>query len=166
MPNLRLLFRETGLRWLWLAVVLFVVDQLTKWLVIDNMALYQSIEIMPLLNFTYVQNPGAAFSFLADQGGWQRWFFSIIAIVASGLILYYLRTSKQSDVWLPIAFCCILSGALGNLTDRLIFGYVIDFIDVYYGQWRWPAFNVADSAIFIGAAILIVDAIRNNGSEE
>jgi signal peptidase II len=166
MHNIVALFKTTGLRWLWLAVLMFVFDQATKYLVISNMQLYQSIEILPLLNFTYVQNPGAAFSFLADQGGWQRWFFSIIAFVVSGLILYWLRTSKQTDVMLPVAFCLVLSGALGNLVDRLAYGYVIDFIDVFYGQWHWPAFNIADSAIFVGAAIIIIDALRNNGTEE
>ncbi len=166
MPRILDTIKDSGLRWLWLAVVLFIADQVTKTLVVSNMSLYQSIEIIPLLNFTYVQNPGAAFSFLANQDGWQRWFFSIIALVVSGMILYWLRTSKREAVLLPVAFCCILSGAIGNLVDRLVYGYVIDFIDVYYQQWHWPAFNIADSAIFVGAAIIIYDAIKNNGSEE
>lgn len=149
------------MRWLWIAVVAFVVDQISKHMIVDDMELYQSIQIMPFFNLTYVHNYGAAFSFLSDAGGWQRWFFTLIAVFVSGLILWWLRQTKKEQVLLPIAFSLILGGAIGNLYDRLVYGYVIDFLDFYYQGYHWPAFNVADGAIFLGAAILIIDAFKN-----
>ena len=161
MPNFSSLFKDTGLRWLWLSVVAFVLDQFTKQWVIRAFDLYESVNVLPFFNLTYVRNYGAAFSFLADAGGWQRWFFTIIAIAVSAMLLWWLRQCKRSQVLLPVAFCLILSGAIGNVTDRLIYGYVIDFFDFFYQQWHYPAFNIADSAIFIGAALLIYDAFTN-----
>ncbi|GGD66463.1 signal peptidase II [Lacimicrobium alkaliphilum] len=157
------LFKNTGLRWLWISMAVLVVDQLTKVWVLSGMELYQSIAVMPFFNLTYVHNYGAAFSFLSDAGGWQRWFFTAIALTVSILILVWLKQTKREQVLLPCAFSCILGGALGNLYDRLVYGYVVDFLDFYVGNWHWPAFNIADSAIFIGAALLIIDAFRNNG---
>ncbi|GAB3034418.1 signal peptidase II [Bowmanella dokdonensis] len=156
-------FKQSGLRWLWLALLTIVLDQLTKIWVMDAMTLYQSISIMPFFNLTYVHNYGAAFSFLSDAGGWQRWFFTAIAITVSALILYWLKQSKAEQVLLPVAFSLILGGALGNLYDRLVYGYVVDFLDFYVGNWHWPAFNLADSAICVGAGLLVIDAFRNNG---
>ncbi len=153
--------KETGLRWLWLAAIAFGLDQITKQLVLKNMALYDSIQIMPLFNFTYVQNHGAAFSFLSDAGGWQRWLFTGIAIFVSVLIVWWLRQTKRDQVLLPVSFSLILGGALGNLYDRLAYGYVVDFLDVYYQTWHWPAFNIADCAIFLGAVGLLIDAFKN-----
>ncbi|MDN4503882.1 signal peptidase II [Alteromonadaceae bacterium BrNp21-10] len=160
------LFKTTGLRWLWLSALMFALDQITKQWVLGSMELYESIKVIPMFNITYVHNYGAAFSFLSSEGGWQRWFFTLIALVVSGLILYWLRQCKQQQKLLPIAFALILSGALGNVCDRMVYGFVIDFLDVYYQQWHWPTFNIADSAIFIGAAILIWDAIKNNGVKD
>ncbi|UAA39992.1 signal peptidase II [Paraneptunicella aestuarii] len=154
-------FKETGLRWLWVAAIAFGIDQITKFMVLDGMELYQSIQIMPFFNLTHVHNYGAAFSFLSDAGGWQRWFFTLIAVSVSGLILWWLRQTSKEQVLLPIAFSLILGGAIGNLFDRLVHGYVIDFLDFYYQNYHWPAFNIADSAIFLGAAILILDAFKN-----
>ncbi|MDF2178229.1 signal peptidase II [Aliiglaciecola sp. CAU 1673] len=158
--------KNSGLRWLWLAALVLVLDQVTKLWVIDAMHLYQSVQIMPSFNLTYVRNYGAAFSFLSDSGGWQRWFFTAIAIGVSGLILYWLKQTKAEQVLLPSAFCLILGGALGNLYDRLAYGYVIDFLDVYYGTWHWPAFNIADSAICVGAALLIIDSFRGGKEKQ
>ncbi len=155
------LFKETGMRWLWIAVIAFIADLITKSMVVADMELYQSIQIMPFFNLTYVHNYGAAFSFLSDAGGWQRWFFTLIAVFVSGLILWWLKQTKKEQVLLPIAFSLILGGAIGNLFDRLTYGYVIDFLDFYYQGWHWPAFNIADSAIFLGAAVLIIDAFKN-----
>jgi len=163
MHKIKQLFAETGLRWLWLALVMLILDQVTKHIVVAKMDLYQSIQILPFFNLTHVHNYGAAFSFLGDAGGWQRWFFTAIAIGVSALILFWLKQSKKSEVLLPCAFALILSGALGNVYDRIVYGYVIDFLDVYYQNWHWPAFNIADSAICIGAALLIYDAFKNNG---
>lgn len=166
MPNIRSLFRDTGLRWGWLAVIAYVLDQLTKQWTIRVFELGESINILPFFNLTYVRNYGAAFSFLAEAGGWQRWFFTIIALVVSVMLLWWLRQCKRSQVLLPVAFCLILSGAVGNVTDRLIYGYVIDFLHFYYQDWHYPAFNLADSAIFLGAALLIYDAFTNKEQDE
>ncbi|TLU61458.1 lipoprotein signal peptidase [Thalassotalea litorea] len=154
--------KDSGLKWLWLAVVMLVLDQLTKQLVVASMSLYQSIEVLPFFNFTYVHNTGAAFSFLADAGGWQRWFFSAIAIGVSSLLVYWMAKAKPSEKLICISYALIISGALGNLIDRMAFGYVIDFLDFYVGNKHWPAFNIADSAIFVGAALMIFEAFTND----
>lgn len=159
------LIQNSGLRFLWITVIVLIADQWTKTAIVDSMQLYQSIQITGFFNFTYVHNYGAAFSFLHDAGGWQRWFFATIAIAVSGLILYWLSQTKRIQLRLPIAFTLILGGAIGNVYDRLVHGYVIDFLDFYYQQWHWPAFNIADSAIFLGAALLIVDMLFSDDSE-
>lgn len=154
-------FKQSGLRWLWLALLAIVLDQVTKLIVVAEMRLYESIPIIPFFSFTRVHNYGAAFSFLADAGGWQRWFFTIIAIAISSLIFWWLTQTRREQVLLPIAFCLILGGAIGNLIDRIAYGYVVDFLDVYYQSYHWPAFNIADSAIFLGAVLLLIDAFKN-----
>ncbi|MCW8092927.1 signal peptidase II [Alteromonas sp. ASW11-130] len=157
---------QTGLRFLWISMIVLILDQWTKITVIDSMNLYQSIQVLPFFNFTYVHNYGAAFSFLGDAGGWQRWFFTGIALAVSIAILWWLKQSPKQQRLLPIAFALILGGALGNVYDRLAYGYVVDFLDFYVGQWHWPAFNIADSAIFIGAALLIIDMIINKDEHD
>lgn len=147
------------LRWVWLSVGVVALDQLTKWLVDASMQLYQSIALIPFFQLTYLRNQGAAFSFLAGAGGWQRWFFIGLAVTASGLICYWLNKLKPEQRWEAAAWALVLGGALGNLIDRTLYGYVIDFLDVYYGEWHWPAFNVADSAITVGVAMLVIDSI-------
>ncbi|MDM7859737.1 signal peptidase II [Alteromonas sp. ASW11-36] len=163
MPNI---IANTGLRFVWISVVVLVLDQWTKFAIVDSMRLYESIQVTGFFNLTYVHNYGAAFSFLHDAGGWQRWFFTAIAVVVSALLLYWLKQAPKQQLRLPIAFSFILGGAIGNVYDRLVHGYVIDFLDFYYQQWHWPAFNVADSAIFIGAALLIIDMLFSKESEE
>ncbi len=155
-------FSQTGLRFLWISVVVFALDLWSKYQILGSMRLFQSIEVAPFFNLTYVHNYGAAFSFLADADGWQRWFFTAIALVVSVVIISWLYKSPRSEKCLPVAFCFILGGALGNVYDRLVHGYVIDFLDFYVGQWHWPAFNLADSAIFIGAALLIIDMLTSD----
>lgn len=152
--------KNTGLSFLWVTVVLLVLDQVSKQLVMHTMEYREVIEVLPFFNLYYVHNPGAAFSFLADAGGWQRWFFTAIAVVVSIVLLFWLKATPKSNKPLCLAFCFILSGAIGNVIDRMLFGYVIDFLDFYIGQNHWPAFNIADSAIFIGAALLIYDALK------
>ena len=154
-------FTETGLRWLWLTLLCLLADQVSKQLVINNMALYDSIEILPFFNLTYIQNQGAAFSFLADQSGWQRWFFSAIATIASLVFIIWLAKTPKQQQLISIAFALILSGAMGNLIDRVLFGYVIDFFDFFAMGYHYPAFNIADSVIFIGAGLMIYDAFKN-----
>lgn len=156
----------TGLRWLWVAFVALVLDQITKIAVIKYLDLYERIEVIPFFNLTHVHNPGAAFSFLGDAGGWQRWFFTAIAIGVSGLLLYWLRKNKATQVSQNLAFTLILGGAIGNVIDRALYGYVIDFLDVYVGNHHWPAFNIADSAICIGAALLLWDAWKQPAESE
>ena len=112
-------------------------------------------------NLTLVYNTGAAFSFLADAGGWQRWFFVLLAIGVSALLLVWLYRLERDQHWLAAALALVLGGAVGNLVDRILHGHVIDFIDLYAGGWHWPAFNVADSAITVGAVMLIIDAVFN-----
>jgi signal peptidase II len=146
------------LAWLWLSAVVIMLDQLSKRLVDTSMQLYQSIELMPFFQLTYLRNQGAAFSFLSQAGGWQRWFFVGLAVTASGLICYWLKRLEKHQRWEAAAWALILGGALGNLIDRVLYGYVIDFLDVYYGEWHWPAFNVADSAITVGVAMLLIDS--------
>jgi signal peptidase II len=155
------LFVETGLRWLWLTVIFLVLDQVTKQLAATNMELGQSINILSFFNITYVHNPGAAFSFLADQGGWQRWFFTAIATIASIVFIVWLAKTPKQQKLLSVAFALMLSGAIGNLIDRVLFGYVIDFLDFYGFGYHFPAFNIADSMIFIGAALMILDSFKN-----
>ena len=158
------LFSNTGLRWLWLAIVMLILDQLTKQSVVALMDYRESINVLPFFNLTYVHNPGAAFSFLADQGGWQRWFFTAIAGVVSIFLVVWMAKTPKQDKLIAISFALILSGAVGNLIDRMMFGYVIDFLDFYVGNKHWPAFNVADSAIFVGAGLMILDAFRDSKS--
>ena len=155
------LFTQTGWRFLWLSLLVLVVDQYTKALVLKNIELYQAIQISPFFNLTYVYNYGAAFSFLHDAGGWQRWFFTIVALAVSALVLWWLKQITKEQIILPLAFSLIIGGAIGNAYDRLVYGYVVDFLVLYYQDWYWPAFNVADTAIFIGAILMIVDMFKN-----
>ncbi|CAB0149439.1 Lipoprotein signal peptidase [Pseudidiomarina piscicola] len=158
--------RLSGLQYLWLSLVLIIIDQVTKQWVLDAFDLYESIEIMPYLNFTYVQNFGAAFSFLSDQGGWQRWLFTGLAIAVSVILLVWLRRNPVNMWRQNLAFSLILAGAVGNVVDRLIHGFVIDFIDVYVDNWHWPAFNVADMAITIGAVLMLLEAFFEQRQEQ
>jgi signal peptidase II len=158
------LFTETGFKWLWITIVFLIIDQVSKYLVVDSFYLGESLNILPFFDLRYVQNPGAAFSFLADQDGWQRWFFTIIAAVASVIFLVWLARTPKSNALLSIALAFMLSGAMGNLIDRALFGYVIDMLDFHIAGKHWPVFNIADSAIFIGAALMIFDSFKNGDS--
>lgn len=151
---------RSGLVWLWLSAVVLVLDQATKLLVIDRLDAY--IDVIPLtgfFNLVHVHNTGAAFSLFADQPGWQRWFFLGIASVASVVIIHLLRKTDNHPLF-AVALALILGGAIGNVVDRVLYGHVIDFLDFYLGAWHFPAFNVADSAITVGAALLIWDSFR------
>ncbi|MFM2486495.1 signal peptidase II [Celerinatantimonas yamalensis] len=146
------------MRWLWLSAFMLIADQMTKHLVASSMALYQSIPINGFFDLVYVHNYGAAFSFLDSQGGAQRWLFSALAIVVCLFLAWCLKRMKEPQPLTACAYALIISGALGNVIDRLMYGYVIDFIDVHYGNYHWPAFNVADSCICAGAVLLILDS--------
>ena len=145
--------------WLWLALIIIVLDQATKWYFSSTMQLGDSINLLPGFNWTLAHNYGAAFSFLHDAGGWQRWFFASIALVVSGGILFWLRSVPANARFLACALVLVLGGALGNLYDRMMLGYVVDFVHVYYGTWHFPAFNIADAGITVGAIMLIIDSL-------
>ncbi|MBA3581499.1 MAG: lipoprotein signal peptidase [Gammaproteobacteria bacterium] len=145
--------------WFWLSALVIMLDQLTKIAAEHYLARYSALEIFPHFNLVLAYNSGAAFSFLSQAGGWQRWFFIILTTVISiGLIIWIRRLSAKA-YWEGAAFSLILGGAIGNFIDRLAYGHVIDFLDVYYGRYHWPTFNIADSAITIGAVILISQSI-------
>lgn len=153
------IIEKSGLRWLWITVILLVLDQATKYWTVQALDLYESYEVLSFFNFTYARNYGAAFSFLGDAGGWQKYLFTGIAFAVSAFLLYSLKHNSVNKRWENIAFCLVLSGAIGNVMDRLMFGYVVDFLDFDLGFYRWPTFNVADIAIFIGAAMIILASI-------
>jgi signal peptidase II len=148
------------LKWLWLTGLVLVLDLLTKSVMSHYLVLYEPVAVFPGFNLTLMHNTGAAFSFLDNASGWQRWLFAFISIAVSTGIIIWLRRLQPGQRWLAAALALILGGALGNLWDRVTLGYVVDFIQVYYRDWSWPAFNVADSAISVGAAILVVDSLR------
>jgi signal peptidase II len=156
----------SGLRWLWLAAVIFIIDQLTKYWTVKTLALHESYQVLSFFNFTYARNYGAAFSFLGDAGGWQKYLFTAIAFVVSAYLVYLLKHNRQAQYWSNIAFALILAGAIGNVTDRLMFGYVVDFLDFDLGFYRWPTFNVADIAIFIGAAMILLESFFTSESNK
>lgn len=144
-------------KWLAIATLVVVLDHLSKWWISSTMDYQETIPVFPFFAFVHVHNYGAAFSFLADAGGWQRWFFIGIGIVATILIVRLLRThAHESRMALGLAL--VLGGALGNVIDRAVLGYVVDFLYFHYQGFSWPAFNIADSAISVGAALLIWDS--------
>lgn len=161
-----LTWKNSGLRWYWVVVLVFLADQLSKQWVLANFNLFESVQLLPFFNFTYVRNYGAAFSFLSEAGGWQRWLFTIVAVGFSTLLTVWLRKQSASLWKLNLAYTLVIGGALGNLLDRLMHGFVVDFIDFYWGNSHYPAFNIADSAIFIGAVLIIWDSFFNSGSEQ
>ena len=154
------------LKWLGLSLLALILDQLSKLVVVNSMQLYQSIPITSFFKLTYVRNTGAAFSFLSDAGGWQRWFFAGLAILIIMIISVWLTRWKQHETLLAVALSLVLGGAIGNLIDRLAYGYVIDFLDVYYQTWHWPAFNVADSAITLGVILMLLESFGLVGAKE
>lgn len=156
------LFKDTAWRWWWLILVFIVLDQVTKQLVHQQMALFDSIQLLSFFNLTYVRNYGAAFSFLSDAGGWQRWFLTGLAIGISLVIMVWMSRLPKTQLKLGLALSLILAGAIGNLIDRSIYGYVIDFFHFYYKDWHYPAFNIADSVICIGAGLLIWDSFSSD----
>jgi signal peptidase II len=150
------------LKWCWISVLVLVSDQFSKWLANNSLALGESITLLPMVALTKAYNYGAAFSFLGNASGWQRWFFIVLAAVVSAVLLVWLARLAPHERRSAAALSLILGGAVGNLVDRVLYGYVIDFIDVYYHTWHWPTFNVADSAITLGAGLLILDALVGN----
>jgi signal peptidase II len=152
--------------WLWLSFLVVLLDQATKALVIGTVKLQDSIALLPILDVVYLENTGAAFSILAQAAGWQRWFFIALAVAVSLALMIWLRKIRADQTILAIGLALVLGGALGNVIDRVMHGYVVDFI---YFHWRtryFPAFNIADTAISIGAACLLIDAFRESGHDK
>ena len=156
--------RNSSLRLLWISVLVIVLDQIAKQVAQASLPLHQLVEVLPGFDWYLTYNKGAAFSFLADAGGWQRWFFTITTVVISVVILFWIKQVPREEKITAVSLCLILGGALGNLIDRIYLGYVIDYIQVWLGSYPWPAFNIADAAISVGAVILILSSFI--GSEK
>ncbi|MBP5947203.1 MULTISPECIES: signal peptidase II [Pseudomonas] len=166
MPNAIGRFGRLG--WLWLSLLVLVIDQASKFYFENKLEMFQQIVVIPdLFSWTLAYNTGAAFSFLADSSGWQRWLFALIAIVVSAVLVVWLKRLGRNETWLAIALALVLGGALGNLYDRVALGHVIDFILVHWqNRWYFPAFNIADSAISVGAVMLALDMFKSKKTEE
>ncbi len=156
------------LPWLGLSLLVLVLDQFTKFYFEGTLSLYQQIVVIPdYFSWTLAYNTGAAFSFLADSGGWQRWLFALIALVVSTVLVVWLKRLGRDETWLAVALALVLGGALGNLIDRVLLGHVVDFILVHWrNQWYFPAFNLADSAITVGAVMLALDMFKSKKAGE
>jgi len=154
------------IKWFSLALIVIILDQITKGIASAQLTMFQPVPVMPMFNFTLMHNEGAAFSFLSDAGGWQRWFFTALASIVSIAIVIWITKLKPEEKWTALSLALILGGAVGNLIDRVRLGYVVDFIDVYYETAHWPAFNIADSAIFVGAAIMIITSFKAEEKEK
>jgi len=155
MPNLA----STGWRWLWIAVLIVLLDRLTKYLAVHFLVPFEPLRIFSLLNLTLGYNKGAAFGFLNNASHWQTWLFGTLAVLVSIALLIWLKNLSSKQRWMSIALTLIVGGALGNLCDRILYGYVTDFIEFHFSHWSFPAFNVADSAICVGAFMVLFDAL-------
>lgn len=144
------------LRWLWLSVLVVALDQTSKWMADHWLTLYAARPITGFFNLRLAYNEGAAFSFLHNAGGWQRWLFTALAISVSVFIFFWIKRLQPHERWTAVGLALVLGGAVGNLIDRIWHGHVIDFIELYYAQYHWPAFNIADSAITVGAIVLVI----------
>lgn len=160
--------RYGRLAWLWLSLLVFVVDQASKFYFDSSLSMYQQIVIIPdYFSWTLAYNTGAAFSFLAGASGWQRWLFAVIAVAVSAVLVVWLKRLKPEETWLAAALALVLGGALGNLVDRVLLGHVVDFILLHWQhRWYFPAFNFADAAITLGAILLALDMFKSNKSGE
>jgi len=145
--------------WLLVSALVVTLDIWTKDIASASLVLYRPVELTSWLNLTLAHNYGAAFSFLSDAGGWQRWLFTVLAVGVTGVLLVWLLRLPASEKLTAASLALIIGGAIGNLTDRIRHGYVVDFIDVYYRDWHWPAFNLADSAITCGVILLLLDGL-------
>jgi len=154
------------LNWLWLSSLVIMLDQITKLAADKLLTLHLPVPVIPnFFNLTLAYNKGAAFSFLNDAGGWQRWFFTVLAMAVSVVLIFWIKNLSQRERWTAAALALILGGAIGNVIDRIIYGHVIDFIQWYYGRFYWPSFNIADSAITVGATILIIQTLFGKKAE-
>jgi len=154
------------LKWLWFSGLVLILDQFTKLLADALLVMYEPVSLLPFLDLSKAYNAGAAFSFLSQADGWQRWFFVGITLFVAVVIVLWLARLPKSQRCVGLALSLVLGGAIGNLIDRLVYGHVIDFIDLYYGSWHWPTFNVADSAITVGAVLLVLDSLLSGNKHK
>ncbi|MBN2872012.1 MAG: lipoprotein signal peptidase [Halothiobacillaceae bacterium] len=157
---------RASLRWLWLSFGVVVVDQLTKWAALVGLDYARPVEILPFFNFTLLYNTGAAFSFLADHDGWQRWFFVFLAVVITAVLLGWLAFGAIRDRRVQAGITLVIGGAVGNVIDRVAYGHVVDFLDFHVAGWHWPAFNIADATITIGVMLIIWAELRPRKATE
>ena len=158
--------QKSGLSFLWLSAVAFLLDLLTKYIVVQKFDLYESVNVLPVFNLTYVRNYGAAFSFLADHDGWQKYFFILLAIGISLMLAYFMKKNRANQTLQNAAYALIIGGALANMVDRAYNGFVVDFFDFYWDIYHYPVFNVADIAICIGAVLLALDAFKGDKNKQ
>ncbi len=154
------------LRLLWLSLLVVVLDQLSKYWVVANFEEYEVLRVWPVFNLTLVYNTGAAFSFLSDAGGWQRWFFIIVGMVVSMIMVIWLARLGPRDRWTAVGLALVVGGAVGNLIDRVLLGKVVDFLQWHWHDWYWPSFNLADSAITLGVVLLLADGLFADPAKE
>ena len=150
---------DSMLKYLWISVLVAIADQATKWVANTQLDYHVAVPVLPYFEWFLSYNQGAAFSFLAGAGGWQRWFFLILASIISIVLVIWIKKLEPQEKLTAISLCLILGGAIGNIIDRAYLGYVIDFIQVWLGSYPWPAFNIADSAISVGAVLLILGGL-------
>lgn len=155
---------QSMLKWLWITVLVVVADLGTKAMATQFLIFAQPVEVLPFFNLTLLHNTGAAFSFLSDAGGWQRWFFTTIALATVAVLLIWMWRLPKTDRWIAIALALIMGGAIGNVYDRIMLGYVVDFLHFHWGDAYFPAFNIADSAITLGAVMMGLDILFNDHS--
>ncbi|MGM0517413.1 MAG: signal peptidase II [Pseudomonadota bacterium] len=156
---------RTNLRWLWLSIVVLAADQLSKWAALAGLSYARPVEVLSFFDLTLLYNTGAAFSFLADHDGWQRWFFVFLAGVITAALLAWLVFVAIRDWRVKAGITLVIGGAIGNVIDRVAYGHVVDFLDFHVAGWHWPAFNIADAAITIGVALIIWAELRPAGRE-
>ncbi|MEY8203614.1 MAG: signal peptidase II [Bermanella sp.] len=164
----QLAFKDTQtvrLKWLWLSLAALVLDFATKQMAQHFLTFAQPVYVLPLFDLTLLYNKGAAFSFLASESGWQRWFFTVIALSVSSVMTVWLMKLKANEKWLAAALALVIGGAMGNLYDRIAYGHVVDFIHLHWDEHYFPAFNIADSAITLGAMMLLIDSLIFSSSK-
>ncbi len=152
--------KDNMLKYLWLSLLVIIADQATKWIANTELPFHKQVAVMPYFDWYLSYNEGAAFSFLANAGGWQRWFFLVLAVTISVALFLWIKKLSKEEKLTAIALSLILGGAIGNVIDRVLLGHVIDFIQIWLGSYPWPAFNMADSAISVGAVILILSGLK------
>ena len=158
--------RSPQLKWLWISLLVIAFDQITKQFAEAQLTPHQAVNLFPYFDWYLTYNTGAAFSFLAGAGGWQRWLFTLIAVVVSIVIVQWIRKLAREETLTGLSLSLILGGAIGNLIDRVLFGHVIDYIQVWLGSYPFPAFNLADSAISVGAVLLILSSFTGSGKAD